>query len=312
MDILLEDLENFVCKSQQISPLHLIINSILIENTATCNYSKVKTLLQIMHKDNIKVLSFAIKLACINKDMVMIYSQFFDYSTLEKGRISIHLYVTNDFRQTQYIPIDKKYWDELPYIFVEIPKNASCSITWETGRIYSMGHLLARYYPISYRNKLKCIVRNPYDRLVSAFLFIMSGGFGQKEYKELSIKYNKYNDMVLNFQYWVLNELMEEWTIVHETTYTDYNGEYEMCISQYEFLSDGNGKLLVDMDNIGKYENLSVDCERLFGITLNLKLNSRNKGRWQSFYNDKTKDRVYELYKKDFETFEYCSSIALP
>jgi len=41
----------------------------------------------------------------------------------------------------------------------------------------TFGHVYTRYYPEKYRHKIKLIVRNPYDRAVSAYFFMKKGGF---------------------------------------------------------------------------------------------------------------------------------------
>jgi hypothetical protein len=71
---------------------------------------------------------------------------------------------------------------------------------------------------------------------------------------------------------------------------------------------DDKGEVIVDF--IGRYENLQKDwnvvCEKI-GICEKLPwINKRrNKKSYTEFYDDKTMNIVYEMYKKDIEYFEY-------
>ena len=76
---------------------------------------------------------------------------------------------------------------------------------------------------------------------------------------------------------------------------------------QKNFLYDQDKQLV---DFIGKMENLEHDfniiCQKIGIDTIALPhLNKSNSKYYREFYNDKTKDIIYKLFKKDIELFQY-------
>ncbi len=188
-------------------------------------------------------------------------------------------------------------------IFIHVPKTAGTTIEWmldmelslenfygiENGK--ALQHLLAR----DIKKKIKdydeyikfTVVRNPYDRFISEYKWCEMDGHGFIKcesideflsYVEKVVKRNKYD----------------------ENVYIDH------LIPQYEYVYDKKGELLVDY--VGKYEeledvfnymrkNLKVTKEEIY------KLNETKK--YKVILNKEQKDRIYNLYKKDFELFNY-------
>jgi hypothetical protein len=79
--------------------------------------------------------------------------------------------------------------------------------------------------------------------------------------------------------------------------------------SQYAYLHNENGKLLVD--DIIRFENIEEDSKKVFN-KLNISCEeishlNRTKLSFDKDYllDDKNKQRIYNLYKIDFETFGY-------
>ena len=143
-------------------------------------------------------------------------------------------------------------------------------------------------------------VRNPYERLVSEYLY--RNYFSHR-----------------NFRDFVLNRLPAP----------GWNDDYRHVMPQYDMLHDSNGRLLVDF--VGRFERLQQDfdevCQRL-GIddselphrnpsnkrSRNLKRRVRNfvfrngegdKRHYTDFYDDETRAAVSRLYHRDIETFGY-------
>jgi hypothetical protein len=208
------------------------------------------------------------------------------------------------------IPADSScYWDSSPNnMLVEIPKTASLSVSTAFGKKqFLFGHLFASQYPEKIRFKLRTIVRNPYDRLVSAYYFMIRGGFNNnKEY--LAIR-----DTYKNFKDWVLNGLTKELITISFTEPLIKNREdwKEAFLPQYYWVTDHNGKLLISEEHIGKFENLGNDVKRLFNIDLHIHMNkSHSKGDWRTYYSDqKVIEKVACLYDKDFTLFGYSKDI---
>lgn len=118
-------------------------------------------------------------------------------------------------------------------------------------------------------------VRNPYDRLVSAYFYFFP---------------EKTKDDFNNF---VLNEL---------------NLKELLFQPQYTFLCDENKNLLVDF--VGKFENLDADwrkiCNRVGAEYQELPiLKPSEHDDYTTYYNEELRQFVKEVYKDDFELFNY-------
>ena len=76
---------------------------------------------------------------------------------------------------------------------------------------------------------------------------------------------------------------------------------------QKEFVTDADGELIVDF--VGKIENLERDFEhvcRKTGIKASLPHENRSQRRdYRSYYNERTKQLVYEHFREDVELFGY-------
>ncbi|EAK0446067.1 sulfotransferase family protein [Campylobacter lari] len=184
-------------------------------------------------------------------------------------------------------------------IFIHVPKAAGTSIEkaiYETDKWLS-GHTKAKdYNQVEFQKFFSFgFVRNPHDRLVSAFFYLKKGG-GNKEDSQWAQKHlNQYN----SFEQFVLalNE-------------TKVKKEIFKCIHfvpQYHFLCDRNKNILVNF--IGKTENISEDFQIVLSH-LNLQRtltisNPSNHQHYLSYYNKTTYKIVCKLYKYDFKLFNY-------
>jgi hypothetical protein len=184
-------------------------------------------------------------------------------------------------------------------IFVHIPKCAGKSISQSLFGNQGFAHTNAREYRIIFGNKFDkiykfTIVRNPWDRLVSAFYYLKSGGYNKKDKKWYNKHISKYGDF---------NEFVREW--LNEKNI--YRGIH--FYPQRYFLCDDGHKLLVDY--IGKFEKLDYEFNYLKN-KLNIKSNlqhinsSKRKYKdYRKFYNDETQDIVAKVYDKDIKLFDY-------
>ena len=193
------------------------------------------------------------------------------------------------------IPSDDEFYEKIPFIYVAIPKTGTCSIGWQLYQksIPNFGHVYTRYYPC--RRKIRTIVRNPYDRAVSAYFFMKKGGFRNNEqYRDLVRIYS-------TFEEWVLNGFKVE--------YLHWSKKYfqmEPTIMQSDWLLDDGGNMIIDMNNIGRFENLIADAKRLFDIDLDIHNNATDHLPWQEYYkNQAVTEKIYTLYRKDFELLGY-------
>jgi len=192
-------------------------------------------------------------------------------------------------------------FDELNCIFIHIPKAAGISICRALFGNLGGGHTTISKYELIYpkadfdqRFKFT-VVRNPWDRVVSAFYFLKEGGFGDENPQWLKQHIHRYKD----FESFVVNELASE--AVQEKLHFK---------PQVLFLQNDHGAIPVDF--IGKFENLSDDLaviSKRLGIESNLEHNNKTQGRKQASYrdnyNEQTKEIVRELYQGDIKAFGY-------
>ena len=129
-----------------------------------------------------------------------------------------------------------------------------------------------------------CIVRNPYDRMISAYHFI--GGN------------SKFSDFV-------------KYVHLEVNNYYRKNIEpFVVIMPQIEFIIDAKGDIKVE--NILYFENLNKDfkdfCDKNsleLGEIPHINRRNRNKSSIKEYYNQELADIVYEMYRLDFKIFGY-------
>ena len=204
-------------------------------------------------------------------------------------------------------------------IFIHIPKTAGTSIEYalQFPQFYNDGEQLKKWYGVVnnyeldhstinylikncdfYNNSLFkfCVVRNPYERLVSEYHYC-------QEYGSRFIK------SIENFKTFVYDLNKKFWFVLEN----EENDKYHLLIShylpQYKFT---HIKDECKMDMILRFENLEQDwkifCKHMKkDIQLNkMKLYSSNKVySYEDYYDDDLKKIVFEMYKDDFRIFNY-------
>lgn len=207
------------------------------------------------------------------------------------GKVSIFVLM---FFLLLFIRFIKKY--SLPFLFIHVPKTGGNAIK-NTHLFHDsifFDHASVRDV-IKWGKKYKTsytIVRNPYDRLVSAFFYLQQGGEkNNKRDLERMKKQQKYKN---NFKEFVkhLHDFIEE-------------NHYK---PQYTFLTDNNNELKVD--HILKQESLNNDymkLQQLYGYSpVSLKkVNTSKHEDYNQYYDDETRRIVQEVYRKDFELLNY-------
>lgn len=190
------------------------------------------------------------------------------------------------------------YWASIDKIFIHVPKTAGCSIRWSTlgkYRVGYFGHMQARQFPPSLWPKMVAVVRNPYDRAVSAYFFNKEGGFGlTPEFSQkLNTTYNGFNK-------WVLGAL-------------DGNRESIADVPQVEWCR-------TDLDLYGiywnhvqlaRYETLDADIKEMLDIAELPKINSTTRKHWSTYYqcNPQIKETIDRVYAADFLELGYKQTI---
>lgn len=195
------------------------------------------------------------------------------------------------------------------FIFIHIPKNSGTAMTEAIQKINKNTKILKlvertgenigvdkmhlyyevidKFIPKKILNEyIKfCIIRNPYNKLYSAWNFI----------KERH-GYNNVNDFI---KY----KLNEEFIYGKELIPRDARVHYR---PQFTFIYDENEKQFVDF--IIRYENLNNDIEKLNTIyNFNIPLYSNNniEKNYISKFNKESITKINKLYEKDFLLFNY-------
>ena len=189
-------------------------------------------------------------------------------------------------------------------IFVHIPKAAGNAVVRSIWGGEATGHdSLERYYNCNqklFHNSYRfTFVRNPWDRIVSAFFYLKQGGIGYFD-KQFACKYLKEID---TFESFVL-------TLDQDPNFRDAVMKWVHFIPQIEFLKI-NGKELECMNFVGKVENFQQDmiklCDHL-GIKPDKEIkviNASERNQYREYYNINTQAIVAKLYNADIQAFNY-------
>jgi hypothetical protein len=200
-------------------------------------------------------------------------------------------------RQAEGNQFTLRSFDRLRCIFVHIPKTGGISIAKSLFGNWGGGHIKIRGYQLlysraDYNDYFKfAFVRNPWDRLLSAYTFYRKGG---------------------------LREADRRWTAEHLADFADFDAfvkgwvnrenvcKHVLFVPQYEFVCLQNKPTL---DFIGRFENFAQDFEAVrkrLGIDTELQYLNVSKHRgYQSQYNETTKQIVANVYREDIEIFGY-------
>ena len=179
-------------------------------------------------------------------------------------------------------------------MFFHIPKTAGISISNSIYGDVKWGHRTVDYYKSYYGDDVFyslykfCFVRNPYDRLFSAYTFLKKGGINDQD---LAFS-QKYLSEYLTFEDFVLRGLEKKEIM-----------EWVHFKPQYTFVCD-NDKMV--MDFVGKMENINEDFEYLCKqININnaelKKLNMSSVKK--NDFSDEIKSIIKTKYQKDFTLF---------
>lgn len=189
-------------------------------------------------------------------------------------------------------------YDQNRCIFVHIPKTAGISLCKTLFGSRGGGHHTARAYRAifgrqAFEQYFKfTFVRNPWDRLVSAYAFLSKGGMNERDQAFGQSVLGRYP----NFEDFVMRWLDEK------NIYTQIH-----FVPQWEFVVDGWGRQC--MDFVGRFERIDDDFRFIMaqlgrGGSLPM-TNASKRSDYRDYYNTRTRRRVEDVYRRDVEEFEY-------
>lgn len=227
-------------------------------------------------------------------------------------RFSYSILRNRDFRELQNrrnIDEDSSYsykpFIEKKCIFVHIPKAAGVSVCQTLFNSLAGGHETVKKYQIifskeEFNHYFKfTIVRNPWDRLFSAYNFLKKGGMNDYDRSWAMSNLVDYNDF---------NDFVKRW-VNSSNIY-----KYVHFLPQHHFLClPGSDELQVDF--LGYFENIEDDFLYIKNIlaldsTVNLAYENKTESStinndYRRFYTDETRNIVHEVYKRDIELLGY-------
>jgi len=186
--------------------------------------------------------------------------------------------------------------------FIHIPKNAGTAIANAIG--FGSGH-----YPFSEiiqhdHAKSFAIVRNPFDRIVSAFTYAKMKKSYYHEADGLPRSISAEHPDYKLLQNKTLKECLQTY-LEGVDIYSKINNEehcslnHQSWSSQCFWICDSNNNILVD--EVLRYESLG---DNIYGYPLDY-VNISDRRPTRDYYDDETMDLVSTIYKNDFEVFGY-------
>ena len=201
-------------------------------------------------------------------------------------------------------------------IFVPIPKNASCSIAFlinggKSNYRHSTAKNLMRKHREYWDDYYKfCVVRNPYDRIVSAYHHFKTTQFKRdvrgskpRRMQNLLKQYSGFQDFVLNY--------LKDAELVQLRFVSGADISISPTVHFYPqtmWLLNSNGKIN-DNINIFKFEKLDEVAQKL---TTEYDMpnefphkNKSTRNHYSEYYTDELYEIIYEKYRKDFDLLGY-------
>jgi len=190
-----------------------------------------------------------------------------------------------------------KPFDEHRCIFVHITKTAGTSVA-KSPFGYLPYHYTAIEYRVIYGRKTFseyfkfAFVRNPWDRLHSAFRYLKSGGWNDDDKAWAAANLGEFDDFGSFVRQWV----------------TPGNiGSHLHFLPQCHFICDSKGRLLVD--RVAYFETINEDFAKIaskLNIDAEIGKHNTNPGiSYRNAYDDETRKIVADVYAQDIRQFGY-------
>jgi len=183
------------------------------------------------------------------------------------------------------------------FIFVHVQKTAGKSIRLALGLKGGADHRTAKTLRNEtdaniWNNSFKfSFVRNPWDRVVSAYFYRIQGGNGSDNDQKMAEIYPE------NFELFC-EQIKQFQSLENES----------MFICQKEWITDNDKNKIIDF--VGRVENIQNDfdiiCNRLNRPKVQLPhVNQSEHNSYRDIYNPKTRKLIGNAYQEDIEYFKY-------
>jgi len=197
-------------------------------------------------------------------------------------------------------------FDATKSIFIHIPKAGGISVIKSLygNKAGGIGHRTYKHFQWIYGERAFneyykfTFVRNPYDRLLSAYSFLKKGGMNHID--------RRFNEEILS-QYKTFEEfVMKGLTEKHVSDLEVWTHFYP----QTRFIYDENDNLAVDF--VGRFESFNEDYEKIrqkIGSGEKLKHLNKTKDKkakdYKEAYTAEMREKTAEIYRKDLELLGY-------
>ena len=191
--------------------------------------------------------------------------------------------------------------DDRECIFIQIPKTASTSIAkaiGDKGNRHKKSIWYKRYDEKKFENYFSFgFVRNPWNRILSAFDYLKRGG-GNKLDVKWSSKHlrdiDSFSEFIKRLKIKRFRKRILSW---------------QHFQPQWKFLCDEKHKLIVDY--VGSYENIAQDIKKVENkINMDIELGYENvtpNKRINRYYDEESHRLVSNIYERDIKMFDYYS-----
>ena len=206
--------------------------------------------------------------------------------------------------------------DEKKFVFVSVPKTGSTAINMCA--MDSWAHPEPHLHHASIKEILEkfphcqdyfkfAFVRNPWDKVVSAYFNGIQDAGHIRQWSEGLHEYKNFEEFVMNME----SSDWSEWTHFLPSSHfvkidgqiaVDFVGRFENLEKDFQEVASTlgiNGDLSKVIDPAGDLvKNTKADCPLIF------RRSNRSKD-YKAYYGDETKKIIESLYKEDIESFGY-------
>tara|TARA_B100001093_G_C26772449_1_gene990835 strand:- start:351 stop:977 length:627 start_codon:yes stop_codon:yes gene_type:complete len=199
------------------------------------------------------------------------------------------------------------------FIFIHIPKTGGSTIKSYLRSFRGNTNVIMHPHILDYINKLPessdffkfTSVRNPWELVVSRYFYRLKLIENAKENRRVKDAEVTFDEFVKNEE--IFMNSFKSWVSPKSEAFKMYD-KGKSFGSQYDLLSDSNGKML--MDKVIKYENFENELNNLLvamGIITYDKfhINKSDHADYQMYYDQETRKIIADRFVKDIDYFKY-------